>query len=289
MTSPRPLAFACSPPAGDDPSASLRAGLPRLRAGGFAGITLDAARPGLRPRELDRSARRDLAAALRRADLGFAGLDLWIPPDHFAQPEHQERALSAALSALELAADLRSLAGGVAGPSSPPSVALVLPDEPLPDVIAALVAGADRVGVRLADYAVVRASAAPTPAREPGPWGVGLDAAALLARGGGGAGPDAGVLALGPHLAQARLSDWSGIARVAPGSGRLDLLAYAVALSTAATHAPVVLDLRGVAAWRAPVTPPAAAPGAEALAGAAFGFDARALAALAAAWRDALP
>ena len=38
-------------------------------------VQLSAAQAGLRPRELDRSARRDLLATLRRRELAVAGID----------------------------------------------------------------------------------------------------------------------------------------------------------------------------------------------------------------------
>ena len=47
---------------------------------GYRAVQLDGAAAGVRARDLDRSGRRDLAALLRRLQLGFSGLDLWIPP-----------------------------------------------------------------------------------------------------------------------------------------------------------------------------------------------------------------
>src|SRR5690606_13026801 len=79
----------------DDPAlkgAGPRAPIEAAAKAGFRAVALDASAAGLRPRDLDRSARRDLAALLRRLELAFAGLDLWIPPEHFASPEHADRA-----------------------------------------------------------------------------------------------------------------------------------------------------------------------------------------------------
>ncbi|HBS28785.1 MAG TPA: hypothetical protein DEB06_04900 [Phycisphaerales bacterium] len=44
-----------------------------------------------------------------------------------------------------------------------------------------------------------------------------------------------------------RLSDLSSTGRVAPGTGRLDLLAFAVAVGVSGYSGHAVLDLRGVA------------------------------------------
>ena len=66
-------------PLGEQP----RAALARLSKLGFRHVQLDATQPGLRPRELDRSARRHLAATLRRPEDSPIGVDLWVPASHF--------------------------------------------------------------------------------------------------------------------------------------------------------------------------------------------------------------
>jgi len=218
-------------------------------------IVLDATHPETRPRALDSSARRDLASLLRRADLVFAGLDLWIPPEHFADPAKVDRAVEATSAACALAGDLARHAG-VGGRAV---ISLVLPPKPLEGAAPALALAADRSGVRLADHAWP--PAAPPHAAS---IDVGLDPASIL---GSKADPakEASSLLSGSRLAAARLSDAGPYGRVslgAPGA-RLDLLAYSVALLTGAYPGHVILDVRGLAdatsaigsamaAWRPP-------------------------------------
>ena len=83
-----------------------RLGLELASRLGFRSVTLSAAQPGLRPRELDRSARRGLLAELRRLELECSSIDLFIPPEHFTSTETIERALDAVRGALDLATDL---------------------------------------------------------------------------------------------------------------------------------------------------------------------------------------
>jgi sugar phosphate isomerase/epimerase len=211
----------------DDPRAAIQwaAGL------GYRSVQLDAAAAGVRPRELDRSGRRDLAASLRRLELGFSGLDLWIPPAHFVDPAQADRALGAAAAALELAADLSRLVGGDGA-----VVSIALPEKSPAALAGSLASQADRVGARIADHQ--------WPARAgDGPVGVGIDAATLLAA---GADPAAEVSRLARAPASARLSDFAPGGRVAVGEGRLDVLAYRVALATKGYGRPLVVDLRGV-------------------------------------------
>ncbi|MEZ6163399.1 MAG: hypothetical protein R3B67_03075 [Phycisphaerales bacterium] len=54
---------------------------------GHRAVALDVTVPELRPRNLSRSARRDLAALLRKAELELAGLDLWIRPSTSRIPQ----------------------------------------------------------------------------------------------------------------------------------------------------------------------------------------------------------
>lgn len=218
---------------------------------GFRAVQLNAAQPGIRPRELDRSGRRELAALLRRSDTACAGLDLWIPPEHFKDPAHSDRAVEAVVGAVELAWELAGLAGGgkrATGRVEVPAVCLTLPPDCPAEVLDAIGAAASRCGVRAADHA--------WPVREAGgaggtdPWiGVGIDPAAVL-----GAGEDPSGLAarLGDRTAAARLSDIAAAGptagRVAPGAGqgRLDVLAYGVSLAAAGYQGWTVLDLRGI-------------------------------------------
>jgi sugar phosphate isomerase/epimerase len=229
-----PLSLALAslrPPPGGDPRAPVE-----WAAGeGFRHVTLDASAPGLRPRELDRSARRDLAALLRRLELGLAGIDLWIPTAHYTDPAHADRAAGAITGALDLAADLAGLAGGDA------VVSLSLPRENLPATLRdTLISHADSRHATLADHAW-------PPAESPthDALGVGLDPALVLLAGDN---PAKAAARLGARLAVARLSDASEVARVEPGSreGRLNDLAFVVALQTVKHSRPLVLDTRGL-------------------------------------------
>ena len=201
------------------------------------GVVLDATAPACRPRELDRSARRDLAAGLRRAGLAFAGLDLFIPPEHFAQPETADRAISATAAACELAADLASLAGDAPARV----VSLVLPSEAGPDVLAAIEGAAQRVGTRIADCAVPPRDTATTDAG----LAVGIDPAAVLA---GGLSPAKLAVQTGGALAMARVSDLAPTGRCVPGdaAGRLELGAYAATLATIGYRGFATIDLRSL-------------------------------------------
>ena len=227
---------------------------------GFAALRFDAAAPGMRPRDLDRSARRDLAANLRRRQLRFAGLDLWIPPEHFADPAHADRAADAVAQAVDLASDLARLEPGdaVVCVSFPPRSGDADPAE---QVLTSLAHHADAAGVDLADFAVPS-----RPAHDH--LRLGLDPAALLLR---GLDPAAEASRAGPRLASALLTEFDGVTRrvpdiaagfspvphslaiarpALPSQRRLDLPSYLVALATASYTRPLVLDLRGVAAQR---------------------------------------
>jgi sugar phosphate isomerase/epimerase len=200
---------------------------------GFSGITLDGTMPGLRARELDRSARRDLAALLRRLGLRFDGIDLWIPPEHYADPARAERARAALLQAIDLGAEVARAAG------APRPVVHTCFGQLGADLADAINGCGDRAGVRIAAYGLL-------PAGHPeDPLGWGVDpAASILA----GAAPDRDVLAAGSRLRGARLSDACSDSRVTPGSreGRLDVQAYLAALAAVGFRGPVTLDLRAL-------------------------------------------
>ncbi len=214
------------------PGGDPRADIIRASAIGFNRVHLDAARSEFRPRELDRSARRDLAALLRRAGLEFSGLDLWIPPAHFADPQRQDRAVSAVLDAIDMAAEVGALArsGGAV-------VSVRLPPALVPEVAAVLAERAHHRGVSLADHAPEAAG------RTSGGLGVGIDPAALLIA---GHDPAAFVAALKSSPASARISDARDGARTALGRGTLDLHACLAALDAAAFRGPLIADLRDV-------------------------------------------
>ncbi len=212
-----------------------RAQIESVAAAGYRWVQLDAAAPGVRARELSRSARRDLAALLRRCELGLSGLDLWIPEEHFALPEHADRAVAATMQAIALAADLATLTA-----SRGRVVSIRLPQAIADGVERSLLDAAQRFDVRIADHAF--------PVREPAssdsPLGVGVDPAAVMMA---GEDPAAITARIGGRLAGPRLNDLdSAGGRVTPGHGRLDVEAYLAATSVAAWNGPLVVDLRGL-------------------------------------------
>jgi sugar phosphate isomerase/epimerase len=203
-----------------------RAAMGRLSKLGFRHVQLSAAQGGLRPRELDRSARRDLLSTLRRHELRPAGLDLFIPHRDHLDPATADRAAAAVLDAIALAGALERC-----------PISLTLPAEGAEGMVESALAEAERWGVELADHQV-------DPEGD-GPVGLGIDPAAWLAV---GEDPVAAVIRFGPRLASARLVDLLlGGTRGPvgdPHDGRLDVSAYRVALSVAGYQRPVVLDAR---------------------------------------------
>jgi sugar phosphate isomerase/epimerase len=203
-----------------------RRALDRLQASGYRAVQLSATQPGLRPRELDRSARRDLAATLRRRELAVAGIDAWLPAEHLRDAAHVDRAAAAVLAAIDLAGDL----GGC-------PLSLSLADDIDGAVLDALV-------VRAADRAVALANHAVPPPPLAG-VALGIDPAAWLADGGD---PVARVVAAGAQVASARLVDLRATGLRGPiGAGadaRLDVVAYRAALDVAGYRRPVVVDMR---------------------------------------------
>ncbi|MBX9737998.1 MAG: hypothetical protein K2X32_13840 [Phycisphaerales bacterium] len=229
----------------------LRGWLHFARSLGLAGVWLNGAMPDLRARELDRSARRELAALLRRHDLVLAGMDLLIPPAHFTDPAHLDRALGAASDAMGLLSDLRALLKDMprAGGGDQQSVlCLTLPRDPSPAVRSELASGAEKHGVRIADlswHRQIPASDAAQPRRDTGtPLGHALDPAAALM---GGDDPVALVGTFASELYNVRLTDASSDGRCVPGKGRLNIAEMQIALSAWRYSGFVTLDLRGVA------------------------------------------
>ena len=217
---------------------TMRGALDALAPGQFKAVQLDATLSGLRPRELDQRGRRDLLALLTRRDLRLAGLDLFFPRSHFQQSQHLDRAMTATLAAIGLAADLGRV---------PLSVALPVEDLN-PDVKSALVEAADGHSIRLAVHAEDQLDAL-------GNWveevdlpalGFAIDPASLLAQ---GKDPVEIAQGLGKTISVARLSDLSSseTLRCFTGSGELDVIGFRVALDLATGRTgPVVLDLRGL-------------------------------------------
>lgn len=201
---------------------------------GYRAVQLDATHPEVRPRSLDRSARRDLAALLKRSELELTGLDLWLPPEHLASGANVERAGDAVVGAIAL---VRELAGLL---PTQPVLSLTLPDEPDADVMQAISAAAEREGVALANHA--------WPAAETGD--IGLDPALVIMA---GSSPAKAVTTLGSRLASVRLSDAGVAGRTPVGAqtGRLEVTAFAASLAISVPNAPVVADVRQLADPRA--------------------------------------
>jgi len=207
---------------------ALRQTFDRLHAMGFRWVQLSATQPGLRPRELDASARRDLLATLRRRELAVSGIDAWIPSSHFADEQHVDRAASALLEAVELAGDLGRAA-----------VSVVFPRHGAEGVIDAAAAAAERSGVVMADHI------APVVERShEHVIGIGVDPAAWLSA---GENPADIINQYSTQLTSARVCDLltTGLrGPIGTGDGYLDVLAYKVALSVADYQRPVILDAR---------------------------------------------
>lgn len=221
-----------------------------VRDGRIRGIALDAARPDCRARELGRSARRDLAAMVRRAELELAGIDLWIPPEHFLDDARAERAFEAVRLNAELAAELARLVGG----DSRAVVSVQLPPSLDDATRAELGQHADRFGAVLADHT-------PGPIRAAPGLVVGVDPAACIM-----AGESAGKRAVaGGASSSLRLSDMNSTGRCAVGSegARLDLKGYAgacltvggvgrhwITIDTRGIHDPARGVAQGLTGWR---------------------------------------
>jgi len=193
---------------------------------GLAGVQLDAADPDLRPRALGESARRDLAAALRRRGLRASGIDCFIPLERFADPARVELALEAVHGCLSLAESLQRV-----------PVCMHLPHAAAPEVVQVLQREAQRRGVPIADGTLPTSADATV--------SIGVDPAAVLAAGGD---PAAVVVAAGTRLVSARVVDLlrSGLRGPIeePGASRLDTLGYRVALDVAGFRGLPVIDCR---------------------------------------------
>lgn len=216
------------------------------------GLALDAARPDCRARDLGRSARRDLAAMLRRTELELAGIDLFIPPEHYTDPAKDGRAFETVQQTAMLAAELARLVGG----RSRPVVSITLPASLPEHERASLIAVFEKYGAIGADH---------TPnAPAPSAWlGTGIDPAACFL-----AGADPAALATRPGVVALRLSNLNATGRcpVNAEGGRLDLLAFTASVLTTGLGW-MTADTRGCAeparavhagtrAWRDATHPP---------------------------------
>jgi sugar phosphate isomerase/epimerase len=218
-----------------------RKALSLVGAQGFSAVQLDATLAGIRPRELDTTARRDLLATAKRCGLTIAGIDFFIPGEHYSDPQYLDRALASAIAACVLAGELGRV-----------PVSLNLPIQKVDASLVGMIAdSADAHGVSLAIHdeadldglvGWLKSNALPH-------VGLGLDPAALLIR---DVDPSAMVQKLASPLRVARLSDASqGQAdggRQVLGSGSLSVMPYRVSVDLAPNRiGPVVLDVRGLA------------------------------------------
>jgi sugar phosphate isomerase/epimerase len=211
--------------------AAPRRTIDRLRELPIRFVQLSAAHEGTRPRDLDRSARRDLRAVLSRREMGLAGVDLWTPPHDYVDPARTDEAVDRALQAIELAADLGRV---------PLCVVLPAPAaEGMPhESVETIARSAERFGVALADHAV--------PATRRNGIGVGVDPAAWLAR---DEDPADVLMRETGRLVSVRLTDLLETGMRGPigsrgSGGRLDVSAFRSAVVASGFDRPVVADLR---------------------------------------------
>lgn len=218
---------------------TVRSTLDKLAQWGYHSVHLSAAQRGIRPRELDRSARRDLLTTLGRHGMMLGGLDLLIPLEDFTDSSKLDRAATATLAAIDLAADLGRV-----------PLCLNLPvSEVAHDVRGELVAAAERRGVPLAIHAEHETDALLSWLQEIDQRCVGaaIDPATQLAL---RHDPCDVAVRLSEHLLVARLDDGGTPSVASPGGrcsvgqGRLDLLAYRAALAAAQRLRTIVVELR---------------------------------------------
>lgn len=220
---------------GDDP----RIALDRLASLGFRFVQLSATQPGLRPRDLDNSARRDLTVKLRRWEIAASGIDLWIPPAHFVETSKVDRAVDATKAAIELASDLERCPVSMEFPSANDD------DEvELQAVIAAIAEHAAKFGIQIADHSVPVSN-----------WqyiGIGIDPAAWLSN---NSDPANAIHKNAEQIVSIRLCDLltSGMrAPICESQGsQLDIVQYQVAISVNGYLKPIVIDARQ---WQDPWT-----------------------------------
>ncbi len=212
-----------------------REALAWISESGFRGVQLSAIEPSMRPREMSVSARRDLAATLRRVELECSGIDFLAPAAHFTDPTHMSRLFEALTATVELAASL----------GRAPVLISLAPDQPS-ELRAEIAALAAHTGVDILLQANdLEQSAAIAP-----PFAACIDCAAVLAAGGV---PHELALRLVGKLGGVRLVDLfrSGLRGpfLEPRESRLDALSLRIALDTLGFHAMPVVDARQ---WTAP-------------------------------------
>ena len=136
---PRPSVAVTLAPLAAEP----REGLEIAARLGVRGVQVSAGQQGTRPRDLDRSGRRDLLVATRRRELEIVGVDAWIRAEDLL-----DRA------AVDVAVDRLLEAVGLAGDLGPVPIATRFPSEGGEEAVRAVLAAAERVGVQVVDHAV---------------------------------------------------------------------------------------------------------------------------------------
>ncbi|XHC27057.1 hypothetical protein ABWH91_07065 [Phycisphaerales bacterium ac7] len=213
----------------------IRGTLEFARSAQYHAIQLNGADPLTRPRDLGRSARRDLAAHIRRHELRCSGIDLWIPKAHFSDETRVDRVVGALGDAVQFVADLAELTNGER------ILSCAIPWQSGGAVLAEVAARAAAVDVVVANHIYPW----PETVVPEGPVRVGVDPAEIILASADPAQAVSEATSSG-LLASARLCDLASSGRVAPGEGALDLLSYRVALSTGSRAGPLIVDVRGL-------------------------------------------
>jgi sugar phosphate isomerase/epimerase len=230
------------------PLGAVQESLEWISAAGIRGVQLSATHAGLRPRDLDISARRDLRATLRRLELVCSGIDAWIPVDQWSDSATMERAVDALRQVCRLAEELDRVPVSLTLPAADSDAAR---EARRRDAVSAVVQAASVHGVLLADIAWSTGTAraeAPFP-----PVGVCIDPAAILAS---ARRPYPVVTGAAGRIASARVVDLLRTGHRGPlgdADGQLDVTEYRVALESAGCTALPVIDARQWAEPRAGV------------------------------------
>ncbi|HYC99671.1 MAG TPA: hypothetical protein VEB22_00460, partial [Phycisphaerales bacterium] len=205
------LAFAGLFHGDQSPARRFREVVSLARASGCEAVQMDAMAPGIRAKDLDRSARRELAAILKREGLSFSGIDLWIPSEHYSDKGRVDRALEAYREACGLAAEMARL---VDAPN--PVVSVTLPTKTSVELVDAVVRPAMTAGVQVADFNRYEDRVA-------GILGEGFDPGGMILAGGD---PNMSVVGATRGMVDARLTDATRHSRCIVGRGDLDVPAY---------------------------------------------------------------
>lgn len=226
----------------------MRDALQAIAAMGYRQVQWPATLEGLRPRDLDATARRGVRSDLVRTELALAGVDVWIPTGHLLERETLDRAVGALIAAIEFAAALagRSPTRPVVStqfPTIAERTAAGNAGAALAEAIAAVASIGDRHGIDVVDHAV----------GAPGPLAWGLDPVLAIAA---SRDPVQLLVAAEPgrgRLRSVRLADLmrSGLRGPIgePGDARLDVTALQAALDVIGFDDPPVADARQ---WRDP-------------------------------------